>query len=207
MRGTQKAIYSQGDLLMWLIPFVLLFGLFTGSAWTEDHFLAELAEIAGLFVAFLAMIGRAWTYLFLENPDKHIPVIQGPFRFVAYPLHFFASLAMGGLGLMMGSYLAGIFLFFIGYLISRIFINHNEKIERKHMSDEQSLYETLVPNFFPSFSARITSDGQIDQPTYSARTLKLIAFDLMIFFALVLAAELFDILHEEGTISQWFLLF
>ncbi len=204
---SQKAIYSQADMLMWIVPFVLLFGLFTGSAWTEDHLLAEIAEIGGLFLAFLAMIGRAWTYLFLENSSKNIPVIQGPFRFVAYPLHFFASLAMGGLGLKMGSYTAGLVLFFIGYVISRIVINHNEKIERKHMSDEQSLYESLVPNFFPSFQSRITADGQIDQPSYSGLTLKLIAIDLAIFFGLVLAAELFDTLHDEGTLRQFFLLF
>ncbi len=107
----------------------------------------------------------------------------------------------------MESYTAGLVLFFIGYVISRIVINHNEKIERKHMSDEQSLYESLVPNFFPSFQSRITADGQIDQPSYSGLTLKLIAIDLAIFFGLVLAAELIHTLHDEGTLRQFFLLF
>lgn len=192
---------------MWMVPLVLLIGLITGSAWQQGHWMEEIAEFSGLLIAFFAMIGRAWTYLFMENTPSHLPVIQGPFRHMAYPLHFFASLAMGGLGLMMGSYTIGLLLFLAGFVMSRILINHNEKVLRREVSDEQSLYQNIVPNFFPSLRARITADGQVDRPIYTSQTIRLIAIDLAIFCALIVAADLFDGLHENGTLSQFFLLY
>jgi protein-S-isoprenylcysteine O-methyltransferase Ste14 len=198
-----KQVRVQRDFIIMMIPMVLVVGLFVTTAWPEDHVAAELAEQLGLFFIIFSMLGRAWTYLFLENKQNGLPVIQGPYRHMGYPLFFFATLALAGIGLMLGTWVAGLLMFVAGFILSRVFITRIRNARIDQESEEDVLYRGLVPEFFPAFASRIRNDGIIDQPKYGPQTMRLVATDLLVFSTFIIAAETFDWMHEEAIIGYY----
>lgn len=130
---------------------VLVAITFTASAW--NPYAIAVMLVIGYSLVRVAIIGRAWTALYLIGNKKFTLVTVGPYAMCRNPLYFFTFLGLIGIGFAAGS-------LFVVVLIGAWFavyypfvIRKEERTLRALHGEAFSTYRTSTPPFFPRLMA------------------------------------------------------
>lgn len=142
----------------------------SASAWSPLS--AAVMLVMGYSLVRLAIIGRAWTALYLIGNKKHCLVTDGPYSMCRNPLYFFTLIGLIGIGFAAGS-------FSIALLIGAWFVLYYPLVIRKEERKLQALhgeafaaYKATTPAFFPRLSMLREAAAWSVQPAKVRRTTK-----------------------------------
>lgn len=128
--------------------------LFTRSRWSEIAPVVAVAFFAaGVVLAAVAALGRAWCSIYIAGYKGRVLVTEGPYSVCRNPLYFFSMLGGIGLGLTAKS-LTVPFVFLGGFgLYYSLVIRREEEGLRRAFGRDYDDYERVTPRFLPRLSS------------------------------------------------------
>lgn len=128
--------------------------LFTRSRWSEIAPVVAVAFFAaGVVLAAVAALGRAWCSIYIAGYKGRVLVTEGPYSVCRNPLYFFSMLGGIGLGLTAKS-LTVPFVFLGGFgLYYSLVIRREEEGLRRTFGRDYDDYERVTPRFLPRLSS------------------------------------------------------
>lgn len=133
-----------------LIVLVLL----TRSRWSEiAPVVATAFFAAGVFLAAVAALGRAWCSIYIAGYKGRVLVTEGPYSVCRNPLYFFSML--GGIGLGLTAKSLTVPLVFLGGfgLYYSLVIRREEQALRQAFGRDYDDYARVTPRFLPRLSS------------------------------------------------------
>lgn len=208
MTASQKPFDQQKRRLFiaLFVPVFLWLIFCSQTAWEADLLICEIAEITGLLLIFLGVLGRCWSILYIGDKKNKQLVRAGPYRYTRNPLYFFSALGMLGVGLAAESViLAG--LFFCFTWLSFMFVAKMEASTlRSRFGEEYDSYCNSTPAFFPSLTAN-EDFIEPDEITFSQKALRKTFLDASFFLLMIPLLELREWTQDVGWAVPMFFLF
>ncbi|MEO9341009.1 isoprenylcysteine carboxylmethyltransferase family protein [Mesorhizobium sp. SB112] len=133
-------------MLLMLPLLVLTTGLVQPGSWPR-----ELMEGVGVFLIFMAILGRAWCTLYIGGRKIRELVTTGPYSLVRNPLYFFSLVALTGLGAQTGSLIITSLFLVSAYVIFTAVVRQEESALRQIHGSQFDSYCSSVPRFVPNF--------------------------------------------------------
>lgn len=193
---TRKAALAVFSLLGLSIFFI------ADSYWPDGKFVHESIEWVGILLISICVMGRTWCSLYIGRNKNHEVVAEGPYSIARHPLYTFSIIGAVGVGAQAGGFTAALVAGFVTWVI---FLRMSQ-IEEDNMiglfGARYFEYSVRVPRFVPNFSLYHSRESLQVFPRQIAITF----FDAVIFFIAVPVMELFDYLHDVGTLPTWFYL-
>ncbi|MGN7774381.1 methyltransferase family protein [Phyllobacterium sp. 22552] len=142
---TQSRRKMKIRLALLLFSPALLFttGIFEPGSWQR-----EALEGVGVLLVFLAILGRAWSTLYIGGRKIDHLVTAGPYSVTRNPLYLFSFVAVLGLGLQTGSITIALGLL-VAYAIFWPVVLREEATLHKIHGVLFEIYRNSVPRFAP----------------------------------------------------------
>lgn len=192
---TRRAVLA---ILITALGLVLVFGASLQSETTHERI-----EWVGLVLIFAGIGGRLWSILYIGGRKSLEVVTGGPYSITRNPLYFFSSVAAGGAGAQMGSYIAAVGLALMCAIVFQIVIRREEDYLSDKMGATYLAYLDHVPRFVPNpFLYRDETEV-----TVRTRTLRLTFLDGLMFFTAIPFFELIEKAQMDGVIAVLFRLY
>ncbi|KXF78106.1 hypothetical protein ATN84_23305 [Paramesorhizobium deserti] len=131
---------------------VLLFSpvlLFTSGVFEPGSWQREALESTGLLMVFVAILGRAWSTLYIGGRKIDHLVTSGPYSVTRNPLYLFSFAAAAGLGAQTGSITIALVLVLVAYAIFWPVVQREEAALHEIHGESFELYLKSVPRFAP----------------------------------------------------------
>ncbi|SOH94436.1 Protein-S-isoprenylcysteine O-methyltransferase Ste14 [Monaibacterium marinum] len=178
-----------------VIPLII----FSTPAWGVDSLALEFFENVGILLLIAGVIGRLWSILYAGGRKNKTIVQIGPYSISRHPLYMFSTLAVLGLGMMLGSVVLTILLTGTVFLILRSTAQREEKHLRAKFGPVYDEYAARVPQIIPSPFAYVSTQ----EVTVDVRAFHRTIVDAMSFLMLIPFAEFVEILREVQSIPHF----
>jgi protein-S-isoprenylcysteine O-methyltransferase Ste14 len=123
--------------------------LFTTGVFEPGSWQREALEGAGVLLVFIAILGRAWSTLYIGGRKIDHLVTSGPYSVTRNPLYLFSFAAAAGLGAQTGSITVALFLALVTYAIFWPVVQREEAILFQIHGESFENYLKAVPRFAP----------------------------------------------------------
>lgn len=134
---------------------VLLFSpalLFTTGVFEPGSWQREALEGIGVLMVFTAILGRAWSTLYIGGRKIDHLVTAGPYSVTRNPLYLFSFVAVLGLGLQTGSITIALGLLLIAYAVFWPVVLREEAALHEIHGAPFEIYRNSVPRFAPRWA-------------------------------------------------------
>lgn len=172
--------------------------LFTRSAWMEPAWLFEIIENVGTFAVIGGVLGRFWAILYIGGRKNTELMQDGPYSICRHPLYFFSTLAVVGLGLMLGSFILTIILGGLTFAILSLTASQEESRMAQTFPDSWAAYTARVPRILPDPRLFRTANDV----TFSVSQLRRNFFDALVFLSFIPLAELMEWLKDVNALPS-----
>lgn len=194
-RRRKLAIALTAAVLVGVAPFVRSYGAVSGV-------LHDTAELVGLVLIGVAIMGRVWCTLYIGGRKANELVDTGPYSITRNPLYMFSFIGAAGIGLGSGSLLIGAVFALGAYVLFRPVVLSEEQALRALFGPPFEDYCRRVPRFLPRFSAWRETDVLVVRPATLWRTMR----DGLAFLMVVPFFELVEKLQDAGVFTPYILL-
>ena len=167
-----------------------------GPYWPDGGLVHEGIEWIGVGLITICVLGRAWCILHIRNRKNLEMVEDGPYSVVRHPMYVFAIIGAYGMGAQAGGLTAALVCGFVTWTILSMLSEADDETMVEIFGARYFHYMMRVPAFIPNFSLYRSSSSL----TFGPRQLVVMCLDAMIFFASIPVMEVFDHLHESGTL-------
>lgn len=201
--GGEMGRYQRARRLVIALLILVLFTVLVFGSSTQSELIHDRIEAYGVILILLGIGGRLWSILYIGGRKSSEIVTTGPYSITRNPLYLFSSVAAGGAGAQMGSYvaLAGFALLCVAAF--HVVILREERYLIALRGDRYVAYLKRVPRFFPN-PALYTDQ---DEVTFRPRILRQTLVDGLIFFLSIPIFELIETQQEAGVIPVLFHLY
>jgi protein-S-isoprenylcysteine O-methyltransferase Ste14 len=162
--------------------------LFVQPRLSIGSFEHEILEAAGLLLLVAGVLGRLWSILYIGSVKNATVMRDGPYSMTRNPLYFFSTLAMTGIGLMLGAVFFAILLGGLTFAILYVTAQRESAFLAASFGASYAEYAREVPFFRPDPRLYRTSPDV----TFSSRALRNSLFDAMGFLVAIPVVELID---------------
>jgi protein-S-isoprenylcysteine O-methyltransferase Ste14 len=173
---------------------------FTRSVGTSGGFLHEAAEIGGMILIAMAIVGRSWCTLYIGGRKAHEIVAMGPYSISRNPLYVFSLIGVAGIGLQTGSLVLGLLLAAVALAIFLPVILSEEGALASNFGAEYEAYRARVPRFGPRISAWRDTETVVVHPRRLWRTFA----EALLFLLAMPLCEAIDRLQDAGYLVPLF---
>lgn len=154
----------------------------------------EFIEIAGVALAFVCIVGRMWSILYVGSKKNKELVTSGPYSMTRNPLYFFSCIGAVGIGLMYGSVLVALLLGGIAYLVLSTTASKESAYLQTMFGPAYDAYARRTPMFWPK--PALYEDAQ--EVYFSPKALKKTVLDGALFLAAFPIIETIEYLQAAG---------
>lgn len=186
-RSTPRIRFTQAIYLAVIVLVALSQGrMLTGLAGT-------LAQLAGLVLVSLAVLGRLWTSLFIAGRKDRELVTDGPYSLCRNPLYGLSLVGAAGIGLASRSVTLTLALpALLAVIFARVIRQEESHLASVHAGD-YAAYQAAVPRYWPD-PARYRPRLEARVPTRVYHKAFLDAASFLLLYVLTVAA---DVLARE----------
>lgn len=163
----------------------------------------EFIEISGIVLAFICIVGRMWSILYVGAKKNLELVMTGPYSMTRNPLYFFSTIGAVGIGLMYGSLLVALLLGLSVYAVLSVTAAKEAEYLRTMFGPAYDVYAQRTPMFWPKIA--LYEDTQ--EVIFSPKALKRTLLDALPFLAVFPIIETIEYLQETGVLPVLFRLF
>jgi protein-S-isoprenylcysteine O-methyltransferase Ste14 len=163
----------------------------------------ELIEISGLALAFICVIGRMWSILYVGSKKNVQLVMTGPYSTTRNPLYFFSTIGAVGIGLMYGSLLVALLLGLSAYAVLSVTAAKEADYLRTMFGPAYDAYAQRTPMFWPKVALYEDTREVVCSPKALRRTL----LDALPFLVVFPVIETIEYLQETGVLPVLFRVF
>ncbi|MFD2237613.1 methyltransferase family protein [Aureimonas populi] len=162
--------------ILFLSPLLLL----ATGPWEPGSWQRRSMEDIGVLLIFVAILGRAWSILYIGGRKTRDLVATGPYSVTRNPLYFFSFMALAGLGAQTGSFAIILVLLAAAWAIFLPVVHREEAALGEAHGRRFETYRASVPRFLPN--PRLwTNAGEIRvDPAIWARTVLDSSFFLLL---------------------------
>lgn len=174
--------------------------LWVRSAWPDGGWVHEGLEWLGLCCLVVAILGRCGCMLYLGGRKGADLVTDGPYSISRNPLYVFSLLAVLGIGWQTGSFVVGLVLASLAWLVFRWIIGQEEHLLRAAFGPRFDLYCARVPRFGPRFGLWTSPQHAMVDLSSVWRTLR----DAAPYFLAIPLFEAIEAAQNAGWLHAWF---
>ncbi len=160
----------------------------------------EFIEISGMVLAFICIVGRMWSILYVGAKKNLELVMTGPYSTTRNPLYFFSTIGAVGIGLMYGSLLVALLLGLSAYVVLSVTAAKEAEYLRTMFGPAYEIYAKRTPMFWPKIALYEDTQEVIFSPKALRRTL----LDALPFLAVFPIIETIEYLQETGVLPVLF---
>lgn len=153
----------------------------------------EAIEVVGLALLLVGVLGRLWSILYVGSVKNRELMRSGPYSMTRNPLYFFSTLALTGIGLMLGAVFFAVLLGGLTLAILHVTATREAAFLRATFGADYAAYERDVPFFWPNVGLYKTPE----HVTFSTRALRNTLFDALGFLIAIPIVELIDVLKTS----------
>lgn len=179
-------------LLRWLFICLLPLMFIVEPAWADDGLLSEAFESLGALLVIGGVLGRFWSILYIGGRKNDMVMTIGPYSMCRHPLYFFSTMAVTGLGLLLGSLMLAVLFGGLTFLILMATARREEAFLRGTFGGTYDAYAARTPLIWPRPSLFHSPNDVV----FSVRHLKVNTFDALVFLSFIPLAEAVDYLKE-----------
>lgn len=150
---------------------VMAVALCTGSIWPEDGAARALIESIGLAMIAIAVVGRAWCFLYIGGRKAEQLVTTGPYSVCRNPLYLFSFVGALGVGAQSGSMTLGVIFLLAATAIFIPLIGREETYLANAMPQAFGVYRSLTPRLWPQLRLWRSPQEMTIRPDLFVRTL------------------------------------
>lgn len=148
----------------------------------------EVMEAAGLMLLLVGVLGRLWSILYIGSVKNKKLMRDGPYSMTRNPLYFFSTIAMTGIGLMLGAIFFAVLLGGLTALILYVTARREAAFLAATFGEDFAAYAREVPFFFPDPRLYQTPSNV----TFGTPALRNALFDAFGFLIAIPIVELID---------------
>lgn len=180
---------------LWVLTAAFItFQLFTRSGFPPEGLVLGILEQAGILLIMLGIIGRIWSIIYVGGRKNSELVTDGPYSVTRNPLYVSSLMAILGICLIFGSFLAAAIFTLLAYLVF-FYTAKREAQYLSHLFGEQyDTYARRTPLFWPAFSNLHWGQGR----AFSPYALSVTSRDALFILAIIPIAEFVEYLHASG---------
>lgn len=172
--------------------------LFTRSAWMRPEWVFEILEAIGIFAIIAGVLGRFWSILYIGGRKNNQVMQDGPYSMCRHPLYFFSTLAVAGLGLMLGSLVLTAVLGGLTFVILSQTAAREEARLRQMFPGAYAAYAAQVPRILPDPRLFRTEENVM----FSVSQLRRNFADAVVFLSFIPLAELMEWLKQIDAVPS-----
>lgn len=182
-------------ILIATIPLIV----FSTPAWGLESITLEVFENVGILLLIAGVIGRLWAILY-SGGRKNREIVQiGPYSICRHPLYLFSTIAVLGLGMMLGSIVLTVLITGTVFAVLSATARREEVHLREKFGPAYGQYAARVPQILPSPFAYISTQ----EVTVDVRAFHRTIADAISFLMLIPLAEFVEVLRETQAIPQF----
>lgn len=191
IQNVQKA--RKGVLLVMLLLGVAL--VFSTQSLEPVHGWAhDGIEAFGLGLILIAIVGRAWSSLYIGGRKREVIVDRGPYSISRNPLYVFSFFGAFGIGAQSGSLTIALLFLAAAILVFRLVVAREEAWLLGAFGEDYAAYMKRTPRFWPNFSRWRDEDSLEVRPAFFLLTLR----DGLVFLLAIPLFEAVDWMQEAG---------
>jgi protein-S-isoprenylcysteine O-methyltransferase Ste14 len=172
----------------------VLMYVFTNSRLDAANSIHEMIEWVGIVAIVICILGRTWASLYVAACKAEPFVTQGPYSVMRNPLYFFSILGIAGVGLQLGSVVAGVVFGVLAWAVGYVTALQEERAMMERHGVAFADYMATVPRFLPN--PRLWRD--LSTLTIVPPTILRTFGDATVLLLSVLVAEGFEQLQNMG---------
>jgi len=181
--------------LLMAVPLII----FSTPAWGNETLTLEIFENIGILLLIAGVIGRLWSILYAGGRKNEMIVQIGPYSICRHPLYLFSTIAMLGLGMMLGSIVLTVLLTGTVFVVLSATARREEKHLRAKFGAAYDEYASRVPRILPSPFAYVSPrEVTVNLSAFHSTMLDAVGFLMLIPFA-----EFVELLREVQSVPHF----
>lgn len=171
--------------LRWLFVLMLPVILMLEPDYADNSLMDEALEPFGALMVIAGVLGRFWAILYIGGRKNETVMTLGPYSMCRHPLYFFSTVAVTGLGLLLGSLVLAALLGALTFGVLMITARDEEAFLRAEFGGVYEGYAERTPLIWPRPSLFHTPN----EVMFSARHLRVNMMDALVFLSFIPLAE------------------
>jgi protein-S-isoprenylcysteine O-methyltransferase Ste14 len=177
-------IYILRAVFILILPLIL----FVQPKFAIGTFEHEVVEAIGILFLLAGVFGRFWSILYVGAVKNQTVMTDGPYSMTRNPLYVFSTIAMTGIGLMLGAAFFAILIGGATFAILYVTAKKEAGFLLHEFGDDYRAYAERVPFFWPNPRLYRTAADV----SFNARSLRNNLFDALGFLVAIPIVELID---------------